>query len=251
MYIAYLDESGDSGSVAKSPTGHFVVGCVLIDARDWIAWLDHMKVWRAALRRSHGIPVAPELKASSGFLRGGGAFRPLGLSRLDRMELYADGLRHLSNGPFSKVFAIAIEKGQAAGKGWNDAWLPAWTFAMQRLDRFSTDSDERVLVVHDQGHDFLLKRLLRKTRRHQIIRGHFGGSLKIPSRRIVEDPVSRMSHDSYFIQVADWLAFAAHRSTYVDPKGPYSQGLWDLVAPVHLTEVNKVTGGPPGIVLYP
>lgn len=69
--------------------------------------------------------------------------------------------------------------------------------------------------------------------------------------RIVEDPNSRKSHESYFIQLADWLAFAAHRSRYVDPKGPYSSGLWDQVTDLHLAEVNRLAGGPPAIVKYP
>ena len=73
----------------------------------------------------------------------------------------------------------------------------------------------------------------------------------MPVDRIVEDPNPRRSQESYFVQMADWNAFAAHRSRYVRPRQGSMAGLWDLLAPVHLTAVNAVRGGPPAIVRYP
>ncbi len=167
------------------------------------------------------------------------------------MALYADSLRHVVDSIPAKAFAVAIDKAPAAQRGWPDPRVPAWTFAFQRLQRFASNQTDHVMVFPDEGHDFLLKRLLRKGRRYHQIRGHFGRVLQLPMSRIVEDPNSRKSHESYFIQLADWLAFAAHRSTYVDPKGPHSSSLWDQVTALHLAEVNRLKGGPPAIVRYP
>ena len=67
----------------------------------------------------------------------------------------------------------------------------------------------------------------------------------------MEDPSDRQSHDSYFIQLADWNALACHRSVYVDPTGTIPGDLWDELGDRRLLEVNSVTGGPPGLVVWP
>lgn len=246
MYLAYLDESGDSGVGANTPTGFFVVACVLIHEADWVESLDALKYWRSSMRATCGLPVRAEVKASAGFLRGGGAFKGLGLDRPARMQLYADSLEYASTSLTAEVFAVAIDKAGAAARGWDDPRIPAWTFTFQRLQRFAAALDERVMVFPDEGHDFLLKRLLRRGRRYHQVGGHFGSVLQLPMNRIIEDPNSRASHESYFIQLADLLAFAAHRSTYVDPKGPFSSALWDRTAPIQLTAVNQPGWRPPG-----
>jgi hypothetical protein len=251
MYLAYLDESGDAGPAATAPTGYFVVACALVRADDWLDCLDSLKYWRSSLRASCGLSVRSEVKASAGFLRGGGPFKALSLDRPQRMQLYADSLDYVASSMPVTVFAVAVDKVGAASRGWPDPRIPAWTFAFQRIQRFVADQGTRALIFPDEGHDFLLKRVLRKGRRYHQIGGHFGNTLQLPMNRIVEDPNSRQSHESYFIQLADWLAFAAHRSNYIDPKGPFSSGLWDRTAPVQLTAVNQVTGGPPAIVKYP
>lgn len=89
-------------------------------------------------------------------------------------------------------------------------------------------------------------------RRHHPVKKHWGpGTLRFEVQRVIEDPNERASHDSYFIQLADWNAYVAHRSRYVHPYAGDTQLLWDRLLPVALTEVNKLRGGPPGIVRYP
>jgi hypothetical protein len=75
--------------------------------------------------------------------------------------------------------------------------------------------------------------------------------LSIPLVRIIEDPNDRQSHDSYFIQLADWNAYAAHRSVYVQQKPGTDPTAWGALAGARLLDVNAVRGGPPGIVLWP
>jgi hypothetical protein len=46
MYLAYFDESGDSGLVG-SPTKFFVLSCVLVHQDDWLAtrWCPLVVEW--------------------------------------------------------------------------------------------------------------------------------------------------------------------------------------------------------------
>ena len=57
--------------------------------------------------------------------------------------------------------------------------------------------------------------------------------------------------DSYLVQVADWNAIACHRSRYVDPRPRMPDDWWELMPTRHRRSVNELTGGWPGIVIWP
>lgn len=153
--------------------------------------------------------------------------------------------------PHVSVFAIAIEKASASARGYDPRTL-AWDFALQRVDRFCQGPGERAMLFPDEGHGSYIRRLVRRKRRHATVPRRWGaGSFTIPTDRLVEDPNDRQSHDSYFTQLADWNAFAAHRSVHVDPRPKVDSGMWDQLGPRLLLAVNSVAGGPPGIKKYP
>jgi hypothetical protein len=127
----------------------------------------------------------------------------------------------------------------------------AWTFALQRISRFCA-SEEWATLYPDRGDDVFIRGRLRHMRRYHVIPAHWGPkTIAFPIQRIVEDPNERASRDSYFIQLADWNAYAAHRSSYVDPKPPFPDDLWDELASNRLFEANGIRGGPPGMVKRP
>jgi hypothetical protein len=250
MYLAYFDESGDSGPVPTSPTKFYVISCVLVHEAVWLNSLDLLVKIRRRLKTRFGIAVIPEIKATD-FRRGQGPLRHLPWSAVQRAELFC---KLLSVQPRLNVqtFAIAIDKSRLhAGR---DVREVAWQYTLQRVDTFCRKQAERAVLFPDAGHGFFIRKLVRKLRRHQVIDGRFGGKLSIPSNRIVEDPNDRPSHDSYFIQLADWNAFAAHRSQYVDPRLVEFAAAWDSLGQSRLLPVNRVRQGinaPPGIVVYP
>jgi len=249
MYFAYFDESGDSGRGPTSPTRFFVLACLLLDATRWAATLDALIALRRDLRVRYGVQVRPEIKALD-FVKGRGGMTGCGLDRPERLRLYDECLAYIAHiGSFS-VFAVAVDKAPAADSGW-ESRTAAWTFALQRVDRFCSERGELATVYPDEGHTQLIRPLMRRLRRFQHVRGAFGGRRDVRLDWIVEDPNERQSQLSYFVQAADWAAYAAHRSRYVDPKGVISGDEWDTLAPAHLTAVNRVRGGPPAIVMYP
>jgi hypothetical protein len=120
------------------------------------------------------------------------------------------------------------------------------------VNRFCEDDDERAMLFPDEGHFPFIRHLIRRMRRFQYVpRRWGGGSFSAPATRIVEDPNDRTSGDSYFIQLADWNAYAAHRSSYIDPVPAVPPDLWDQLADRRLLAVNALAGGPPGIKVYP
>lgn len=246
-HLAYFDESGDTG-LMNSPTRFFVLACVLVPEMQWLASLDELVKMRRWLKKAFGIATRPEIK-STDIRKARGPFDGLGMSPQHRMRIFSGLMRFQAARLQSlNVFAIAIDKAKYPG---DDVRATAWQYALQRVDRFCKAADSRAILFPDEGHGKFIKRLTRRYRRFQNIAGAFGGTLKIPLLRVLEDPNDRESHDSYFIQLADWNAYAAHRSQYVDPVGGVPADLWDRLAGCLLLAVNAVRGGPPAIVRWP
>lgn len=250
MYLAYFDESGDSG-VQDSPTRFFVLSCVLLHQSHWLPTLNALIAMRRTMRETLNVSPRAELKAID-IRRGRGALYNLRWPVDRRMLFYRNIMRHVAtNLTEVKIFSVAIDKVPAAAKGWEPRET-AWEFALQRVHRFCDDGQHPTMIFPDEGHGVLVKRLMRRMRRYGRVPRRWGeGTLSLPTQRMVEDSNDRNSRDSYFIQLADLCAFAAHRSRYLDPRPKVSTDLWDALGDRLLLPVNHLTGGPPGIKVHP
>ncbi|MBO9556196.1 hypothetical protein [Cellulomonas sp.] len=97
VVLAYVDETGDTGSViAKAgATSCYGLGCVLVNVDAWPTAFDGLVGLRQRLRDTYGLPVRAEVKANH-LIRAGGALRPLGLAPVERHLIYRAHLRFLS-----------------------------------------------------------------------------------------------------------------------------------------------------------
>jgi hypothetical protein len=254
MHLAYIDESGSDGLVAVGGSMTFTLACVLIDAERWPDVFDDMIDYRRYLHEQFKIPVRAELKANY-LLRNGGPLRPLHLSESARFAIYR-GLMRLQAKLGLKCFAIVIRKDlmELRGKKQNPRHV-AWEYLIQRLERFTTKEKTQVVIFHDEGEGGVARSLVRKARRAGSAGSAFGtGALKRPARLLLDDPVGRKSHESYFIQLADLAAYAAFRYYYAPPARRVNivpQSMWDELGSARLGAVNQYSGGTAGIVTWP
>src|SRR5262249_1704575 len=125
-------------------------------------------------------------------------------------------------------------------------------FALQRIHTFSVKNDDKAMIFPDEGHGYFIRKMLRKMRRYHTVPGLWGGpDIQLNLDRIIEDPMDRTSHESFFTEMADWGAYAAHKASYVAPARHVPPEAWDKLAPVMLKAVNQNRGGPPAIVKWP
>lgn len=130
----------------------------------------------------------------------------------------------------------------------------AWVGLLQRLERTTSKENTGVLIVHDDGENAAVRRIVRKARRHLVAGSAFGtGTLMNPLRRLIEDPVPRNSQESYFVQLADLVAYAGWRS-HIPPSKGVAQvtgtDLWSQVGSATHSPVNALARrGAPGVVL--
>lgn len=258
MFLCYFDDSGDAGvpsATLHSPTNWFILNCVLVYETNWLQTLDELVNLRRTLRDDYGLPPRDELNGIH-FRSGKGIFRDRGIGRAKRMEIYHFIMNFESSLPI-KTFSVAIQKEQAAKKGWNPRYC-AWTFALQRLDKMCSKEDDRCTIFPDEGHSGFIRQRIRSMRRYHSVPKHYDpGTFRLPISRVLEDPNERKSHESYFIQLADLNAYASHRSGYIEPVRKMDKNIWDSLSTplddVRLLEVNAVRDpkGPPAIVKYP
>lgn len=251
MFLAYVDESGSTGAVAKGGSRSYTLGCVLVRSSQWGRALDGLIGYRRFLRDRFELPVRSELKANH-LLRNSGAFRDLGLGDAARHAIYRGSLRLCAKLDL-KVFAVVVRKERLSSA---DPHRSAWTFLLQRLERMTTKLASQVLIFHDEGDELRVRALARRSRRAGTAGSAFGpGFVKVPFRGLVDDPVSRRSHESLFLQVADLVAYAAFRRVFPPPSRPLQlvpETMWDELGDARMAEVNQRSGGPsPGIVEWP
>ncbi|MCB0220728.1 MAG: DUF3800 domain-containing protein [Chrysiogenetes bacterium] len=213
MYLAYFDESGDSGyrsTISKA----FVLGCVLVRSDQWLPALDALKAFRTALRIEHGIPMDFELKGHH--LGRGKALKRFGLTEAERRRIYHGALQVLNDTGYFRVFGVVIRKDLIKARGRIDPRIEGWVRAIERVQSFAVENESFATLMPDVGHAELIKRLVRRMRRHNDVQGKFGTGAVVDHKllNIVEDVSDRISHESYFVQAADWVAYAAHRAYY-------------------------------------
>lgn len=252
MLLAYVDDSGNTGDFASKSgaTPFYALGCVLLHSDDWPAAFDSMVGFRRALKASFGVPVRSEIKANY-LIRGSGAFKGLGLSPAQRNLIYKYHLDQVGNID-ARAFGIVIDKRvhNLHGPALVDL---AWETVLQRLERTTTFEQVNLMLVHDEGEERAVRTAYRKARRYLTAGSAFGGrSITLAAPAFLDDPVPRSSASSYFIQLADLVAYASWR-TLVKPSPTVGavvpQWRWNSIGKGTHSAVNRLAGGTPGIVV--
>lgn len=251
MHLGYVDESGDPGA---GGTGTYVLACILVSEANWLPSLDALLAFRRFLKAQFGIPVLQELKASYLIGNRGPWLTKHPLPDGMRHAIYRQAMRLQAKLDF-QTFAVVIDKPRLAARDPNLAPAEvAWEYLIQRLERFSTKNNTFMTLIHDEGNGGLIRKIARKARRIGSAGSQFRtGSLSVPFRMLVDDPVARDSRDSFILQLADLSAYAAYRRLYPPPPKTVNivpQGMWDELGSAKLLAANT-RGGADAIVHWP
>jgi hypothetical protein len=250
VFVAYVDDSGDSTS--------FALGAVLVDGDHWLAALDQLIAFRAQLSKTIGFRMRHELKATR-LVTNGGPWRKLKpeVPIRKRFGIYKLALGELAAlSPAIKTVAVVVPDR-------HDARLTApyreaaWDVLMERFERHgSVGGRGECLIVADEGSPAKLKSMARRKRRFGYAPAAFGGGARaVPFRVLLDDPVARDSSDNYFIQWADLVAYAAFRQIVTAPWVP--PNLWDALGDARLDRANHIertqkgSKEPPGLIVWP
>ena len=249
MHLAYVDDSGDSRTV--------VLAAVLVPAEQWLDVHDHLIRFRSRLSKETGFRMRNELKGSE-IVSDGGGWRKLNPRLLPRQRfgIYKAALRQLADlAPLVRTVGVVIPNRDDSRLQAN-ARAEAWEKLMERLERFCHYSPTTCLIVPDEGSQGGLKTMARRKRRFGYAPPAFGGeALPVPFRQLVDDPMPKDSKESYLMQWADLVAYAAFRQVMPFPTVPTK--LWDDLGEARLSEANNIerlrkgSQEPPGLIVFP
>ncbi len=208
MKIVYVDETGDpSGHPATGGSREYALGVVVVDADSWKDAFDGLIELRRDIRRVHKIGVTREIKASA-LVRLDGPLKGMKLSSSQRQQIYRWHMRKLE-AIGVKAFAVWVDKRTHTNLA--DVRETVWNMLFQRLER--TYRGEPVVIIHDEGEEATIRKYARRARRYLTAGSLTGtGGFRVNFERLVDDPVSRRSHEALFIQCADLVAYAAAKA---------------------------------------
>jgi hypothetical protein len=210
MRIAYYDESGDDG-YPKYSSPLFALSSLYMHYMQWQVNFERIRDFRRQLRQDFGLPVKAEFHTKY-FVLGKRPYRSLGLSEADRLEimgLTADLVGSLE----LKCISVVISKPDLR-QGFNSVLDTALKFSVQRIENDldpARNPTERFMIITDPGRVGAMRSTTRRVQRVNYIPSRYGPA---PYRReisaLIEDPMQKDSKESYFIQLADFMAYVVY-----------------------------------------
>lgn len=216
MYLAYVDESGDPGPNTII-TRYFTLSALIVADSNWRIFLNKTKVFRQKLKNDFGIGLDAELH-STDLWTSGGDFRKLGLSYSTRAKIFRVTADFIRSAQEISILVVTIDKSSPNLQTSIKIGQFAWQLLLQRYENWLISQQDYGIVVNDEGHDKMLRLLIRKMRQYNPIPSHYGGYYQAPLMKLIEDPFERHSHHSYSIQLADICAYLARLRHDCTPK---------------------------------
>jgi len=249
VYIAYVDESGDGGNNVTI-TRYFTLSGIILADSNWKIFLEKVKAFRQGLKRDFGLTLKADLRATD-LWRNSGDFRGLRLSYADRTRIFRRTAEFLRYSQEVAILTVSIDKGSPQLPSTSKISQIAWTMLFQRYENWLLAKQELGIVVNDEGHDKMLRQLSRKMRVYNPIPSHYGGYYQVTVVKIIEDPFSRHSQYSYFVQLADMSAYLARlRHDHTPKHKQYGiHKLYKRIKPRYMLEASRKDNY--GFAIYP
>ena len=249
MYIAYVDESGDPGHNLVL-TSYFTLSGIILADSNWKIFLEKVKAFRQGLKRDFGLTLKADLRGTD-LWRSKGDFKGLRLSYADRARIFRRTAEFLRGSEEVAILVISINKGSPQLPLTVKVSEFAWQLFFQRYENWLLSKRELGIVVNDEGYEKVVRRVSRKMRVYNPIPSHFGGYYQAPVVKIIEDPFSRHSQYSYFVQLADLSTYLARlRHDHTPKQAKYRiHKLYKRIKPRYILEASRKDNY--GFVIYP
>jgi hypothetical protein len=220
VHFCYIDDSGDDNTR--------VFSAVAVPSHEWRNCFSLVRDFRRDLKNRFGIYVTVEFHATE-FVGGRGKIAAKDIFKGTRCSLFKETLTKIASLPGVRLFNAAAPKAFEAR---------IYERLLNRINRTMKEWDSHAIIVSDEGKDYT--GLLRKMGVHNYIPSMFGAwptgkaTQNITVEYILEDIFFRDSARSYFIQLADFCAYALLRSERPIPsKTKYGlDKAFDRLAPV-------------------
>ncbi|MCD6216559.1 DUF3800 domain-containing protein [bacterium] len=228
MHLIYIDDSKDPKTCIYS--------AMVIHEDDWMEAFRYMRSIRKELKQSDGIYVQKELHAWK-FVSGRGQIAPDVVTKSRRIYLFSYILQCVSQMPGLQLFNACFPRKQEER---------AFERLLNRINRTMQAWDSRAILICDEGKENALTRLSRKMHVYNPIPSSSGTwtdtgkkTKNITLERIIEDPFFKQSDHSYFIQIADFIAYSLLRRESPIPSRKCIEHSFDILKPILITKATR------------
>lgn len=205
-----MDDSAEAGHA-------YIFSAIAVPTSSWNEVFGVLRSWRAHLRDVHGIPVRQELHATQ-FLSGRGSLGANGvISRHKRAQIF-----HKSFQVLEYLHRHGVRVFNVCHVGDQDR---AFERLLNRINRTMQSWDSYAHLICDEGKEAQYTKLVRRMRVFNPIPSRYGvwldtgqNSRNITLDRIIEDPQFKDSKTSYYIQMADFVAYGLLRREFPTPR---------------------------------
>lgn len=226
----YIDDSKDHA------TGACVYSALAITDATWRENFGIIKALRRSLKQSDGINITKEFHATD-FVGGRGRLGDRVVYKGRRAEIFKEVLTTTAS-----LKSVGLFNGIAASKK-DEAVV--FERVLNRISK--TLEDHYAILFCDEGKETEYTRLCRRMAVHNPIPSAFGTwdsgetTKNIPITNILEDPVFKESSQSYFVQIADFCAYALLRKERpIASKTKYGlDKAFDLLDPILVKKATK------------
>jgi hypothetical protein len=200
MHLVYIDDSHDQ------ETDIYTFSALLIKAERWRDVFSAIRQFRKNLKEKDGIPVTKEFHAWK-FVSGRGNISERIVPKGRRCAIFVEALDLFTKQNGVSLMNVVLKNNQDR----------AFERLINRINRNMVSKGSHALLICDEGKEIEYTKLVRRMTVHNYIPSKLGtweGGVKaknIPVNRIVEDPFFKNSEQSYFIQMADFCAYALLR----------------------------------------
>ncbi len=200
MYLVYIDESYDGT--------HYAYSAVFVPAFEWNRVFMDIVNWRRTLFTQHNIPLDYELHGTK-FVGGQGE------PENNRDKNFRARLFNQAFDVFESIAGISVINAITGNK---QNYMTLFEYMLNRINRTLQARNAYGVLVCDEGNEGRMISIVRKMKKDNEIasddyhRYHGNNSRNIPLERIIEDPLFKTSKSSYFIQLADFIAFSLLRN---------------------------------------
>lgn len=210
MRITYYDESGDDGfPLYSSPL--FVLTGIYLHYMAWKGAYAAIRDFRSELRKRFGLPVKWEIHTSH-LLLNKKPYDAMQLSvdeRIRIIELCCELIASLD----LKIVNVVIVKSRIQNPDYR-VLDTALTYSVQRIEndlRPALHPENQFMIVTDSGRVGKMRKTTRKIQRYNPIPSKFGPTTyRREIQSLIEDPLPKDSKESYFIQLADLVAYVVY-----------------------------------------
>lgn len=208
MFLCYVDEAGDDGFPQMS-SQIFVLTLLYMHHSEWKSNWERIRDFRRELQQRYDFPVKLEMHTKA-FLTDKNRYRTFGFTPRQKRQILAAFLRLIAQLDI-RVINITINKSRIAVPTY-DVFDRALTYAIQRMENDLNKSfaAAKFMMISDEGRLAKMVSTARRMQRFNYISSMFGGSYRSDIKNMIEDPLSKRSEESWYIQLADIIVTATY-----------------------------------------